>query len=108
MYEVSPLDRVAAKVDALSQKLDKMSISVVTPTPVSHPCEVCGVFVHTSVDCQLGNAVEGIEQVNYAQYNQGWRQNQNFCKTCQNPYGQQAAPPGYANNRVPQKSSLEL
>jgi len=36
------------------------------------------------------------------------RQNQNFYKTPQNSYGQ-AAPPGYANNqRVPQKSSLEL
>jgi len=36
------------------------------------------------------------------------RQNKNFYKTPQNSYGQ-AAPPGYANNqRVPQKSSLEL
>jgi len=36
------------------------------------------------------------------------RQNQNFYKTPQNSYGQ-AAPHGYANNqRVPQKSSLEL
>jgi len=35
-------------------------------------------------------------------------QNQKFYKTPQNSYGQMA-PPGYANNqRVPQKSSLEI
>jgi len=46
--------------------------------------------------------------MNYAQYNQGMRQKQNFYKTPQNSYGQ-AAPPGYANNqKVPRKSSLEL
>jgi len=43
--------------------------------------------------------------MNYAQYNQRMRQNQNFYKTSQNFYGQ-AAPPGYENNqRVPKKSS---
>ena len=37
------------------------------------------------------------------------RKNQNFYKTPQNPYGQQTTPPSYANNqRVPQKTSLEL
>ena len=46
--------------------------------------------------------------MNYAQYNQGMRPNQNFYKTPQNPFGQ-TAPPGYANNQeLPQKSSLEL
>ena len=46
--------------------------------------------------------------MNYAQYNQGMRQNQNFYKTPQNSYGQ-ATPPGYVNNqRVAQKSSLEI
>jgi len=46
--------------------------------------------------------------MNYAPYHQGMKQNQNFYKTPQNSYGQ-TAPPGYANNqRVPQKSSLEL
>jgi len=108
MYEISSLDHLAAKVDALSQKFDKMNTSVVTPSPVSPPCEICGVFGHIGIDCQLGSAIEGVEQINYAQYNQGMRQNQNFYKTPQNSYGQ-AAPPGYANNqRVPKKSSLEL
>ena len=78
MYKISTLDHLAAKVDALFQKFDKMSISAVTPAPVSPPCEVCGVFGHTDVECQLGRADEGVEQMNYAQYNQGMRQNQLF------------------------------
>jgi len=83
-----------------------MNVSAITLAPVSPPCEICGVFGHIGVDCQLGSAIEGVEQINYAQYNQGMWQNQNFYKNPQNSYGQ-IAPPGYANNqRVPQKSSL--
>ena len=40
MYEVSALDHLSAKVDALFQKFDKLTISVVTPPPASPPCEV--------------------------------------------------------------------
>jgi len=110
MYEVSTLDHLIAKVDALFQKFDKLSVSVVTPVSVSLPCEVFGIFGHTGVECQLGSVVEIPEQLNYAQYNQGMRPNQKcHNKTPQNPFGQQTTPPGYANNqRVPQKSSLEL
>ena len=77
MHEISSLDHLAAKVDALTQKFDKMNTSVVTPALVSPPCKVCGVFGHIDVDFQLGSAIEGVEQ-NYAQYNQGMRQNQIF------------------------------
>jgi len=56
-------------VNALFKKFDKMSVSAVTPAFVSPPCEVCGIFGHTSVECQQGSVVEGIEQMNYAQYN---------------------------------------
>jgi hypothetical protein len=46
--------------------------------------------------------------LNYAQYNQGMRQNQNFYKNPQNPYGQ-VTPPDYAINQgVAQKSNLEF
>jgi len=56
----------------------------------------------------MGNAINDIEQVNYAQYAQGMRQNQNFFKNPQNSFGQ-TAPPGYVNNqRVASKSSLEI
>jgi len=67
MYEISSLNHLAAKVDALTQKIDKMNTSVVTPTPVSPPCEVCGVFGHIGIKCQLCSVV----------YNQGMRPNQN-------------------------------
>jgi len=72
MYEVSTLDHLSAKVDTLFQKFDKSSVSVVTPAPVSPPCEVRGMFGNTDVECQLGSAVES------PQYNQGMRPNQFF------------------------------
>jgi len=80
MYKVSNFDHLAAKVDALTQKIEKMNVNVVTRTFVSPPCEICGVFGHIGVDCQLGSAIDSVEQMNYAQYNQGMRQNQNFYK----------------------------
>jgi len=108
MYEVSNLDHLATKVDALTQKIEKMNVSVVTPALVSPPCEICGVFGHIGVDCQLGSTIVGIEKMNYAQYTQGMRQNQKFYKNPQNSYGQMV-PPGYATNqRIPHKSSLEI
>jgi len=78
MYEVSTLDHLSAKVDALFQKFDKLTVSGVTPPPTSPPSEVCGIFGHTCVECQLGSAVASPEQVSYAQYNQRMRPNQNF------------------------------
>jgi hypothetical protein len=110
MYEVSALDHLNAKVDTLFQKFDKLSVSVVTPAPVSPPCEVCEILGHTGVEWQLGSVVESLKQLNYDQYNQGMRPNQKkYNKTPKNPFGQQTTPPGYANNqRVAQKSSLKL
>jgi len=40
MYEVSALDHLSAKVDALFQKFDKLTVSFVTPPPASPPCKV--------------------------------------------------------------------
>ncbi|KEH26354.1 hypothetical protein MTR_6g052950 [Medicago truncatula] len=89
-------------------KTRQLSVSAVTPAPVSPPCEICGIFGHIGGESQLGSAIESTEKLNYDQYNQGMRPNQNFYKTPQNPFGQ-TTPPGYANNQgVPQKSSLEL
>jgi len=95
---------------ALDHLNDKLTVSAITPAPVLPPCEVYGIFGCTGVECQLGSVAGNLEQVNYAQYNQEFRNNQNFYnKTPQNLFGQQTAPPGYANNqRFPQKSSMEL
>ncbi|KEH15603.1 hypothetical protein MTR_0750s0010 [Medicago truncatula] len=101
-------DHLAAKVDALTQKFEKLNVNTVTPSPTSPPCEICGIFGHFGVDCQLGSATNSIEQLNYAQYNQRTRPNQNFYKNPQGSYGQ-VAPPGYTNNqRVAQKPSFGL
>ena len=75
-----------------------MNVSAVIPTSVSPPCEICGVFGHIDVDCQLGSAIDSVEQMNYTQYNQEMRQNQIFYKNPQNCYGQ-VAPLSYANNQ---------
>jgi len=107
MNEISSLDHLSAKVDTLSLKFDKINVSVVTSISVEPPCGACGIFGHTSIDCQPGSAVESIEQINFVQYNQGMKQ-QNFYKKFQNPFGQ-TTPPSYASNqRVAQKSSLEI
>jgi len=65
MYEISTLDHLSAKVETLFQKFDKLSVSVVTPTPVSPPCEFCGILGHTDLECQLGSTIESPEQLNY-------------------------------------------
>jgi hypothetical protein len=110
MYEVSNYDHLAVKIDALTQKFEKINVSVISSSSSASPsCEICGVFGHFGIDCELGSVVRSPEQVNHAQYNQGFRNNQNFFQTPQNLFGQQTTPPSYANNqRVPQKSSLEL
>ena len=80
-----------------------------TFSPVSPPYKVYWIFGHTSVESQLGSVVRSPEQVNYAQYNQGFRNSQKKFQTPQNLFGQQTTPPGFANNqRVPRKSDLEF
>jgi hypothetical protein len=70
MYEVSNYDHLAAKVDALTQKFEKLNVSAITSAPASPSCEICGIVGHIGVDCPLGSAINGVEQLNYAQYNQ--------------------------------------
>jgi len=50
MYEVCALDHLNAKADILFQKFDKLSVSVVTPAPVSPPYKVCGIFGHMTLN----------------------------------------------------------
>jgi len=81
-----------------------------TSFPILPPCKVKEIFGYTGVEYQLGSVVRSPEQVNYAQYNQGFRNKQNFyIQNPQNLFEQQTTPPSYATNqRVTQKSSLEL
>jgi len=55
-------------------------------------------------------SIIGVLFTTYAQYNQCFRNNQKiYIQTPQNLFGEQTSPPGFANNqRVPQKSDLEL
>src|SRR4030067_101570 len=77
--------------------------------PISLTCEICGFFGHTGVECQLGSIVRSPEQLNYAQFNQGFENNQFCFQNPQNIFGQQTILPDCANNqRVHQKSNLEL
>ncbi|KEH39917.1 hypothetical protein MTR_1g015673 [Medicago truncatula] len=74
-----------------------------THSPVFPPCY--GIFGHTG---QLGSVVRSPEQVTYAHYNQGFRNDQ-FFQTPQNSFGQQTTPPDFENNQgVSQRSNLEL
>src|SRR4030043_62134 len=78
-------------------------------SPISLTCEICGFFGHTGVECQLGSIVRSPEQVNYAQFNQGFENNQFCFQNPQNIFGQQTTLPDCANNqRVHQKYNLEL
>jgi len=57
-------------------------------SPVLPPCKVYGIFGHTGVECQLGSVLRSPEQVNYAQYNQGFMNNQKiYMQTPLNLFG---------------------
>jgi ubiquinone biosynthesis protein UbiJ len=51
MNEISHLDHLSAKVDALSEKFDKMNISAITPTSILPSCGACSISGHTSIEC---------------------------------------------------------
>lgn len=61
MDETSSIDYLSTKVNALSQRLDRMS----TPT-FSPPCETCGLSSHSNTDCNLSS----VEQLNFVQNGQ--------------------------------------
>ena len=124
MYEISDLDNVHAKVDALTLKIDNLTaippaiVAAITPN-----CKICGVPGHLVTECKI-LAGTPADQVNYAQgnpysntYNPGWKNHPNFSYKNPNalyaPNQAPAVPPGYqkppANApSVPRKSNLEL
>ncbi|XP_050897642.1 uncharacterized protein LOC127104499 [Lathyrus oleraceus] len=69
MYEISSLDHVNAKVDALTQKIENLTITPAATMAVVAPnCEICGVPGNGTPECQLLTGIS-IDQVNYAQGN---------------------------------------
>lgn len=105
-YEVNGIDRVNAKLDALTQKIESLDITPATiVAAITQNYELCGTPGHTNVDCQL---LAGIptDQINCAQgnpysntYNHGWRNHLNFYYKNNNalfpPNLTPSIPPGY-------------
>ncbi|XP_058750988.1 uncharacterized protein LOC131624001 [Vicia villosa] len=124
MYEISSLDRVNAKVNALTQKIENLTVApVAAVAAVSPNCEICGMSGHAAPECHLLAGVS-TELVNYAQgnpysntYNPGWKNHPNFSYknniSLYAPGQAPSVPPGYqkapfAAPNVPRKSNLEL
>ncbi|KAI5385440.1 hypothetical protein KIW84_072152 [Lathyrus oleraceus] len=54
MYEVNGMDHVNAKVDALTQKIENLTITPAAVVAVVAPnCELCGTPGNTNVECKL-------------------------------------------------------
>lgn len=69
IYEVSNLDHVDAKMDALTQKVESLVINPTTTVVAVQPeCEICGTPGHVTAECSLLDETNPY-QVNYAQGN---------------------------------------
>jgi hypothetical protein len=121
VHELSSIDMMQAKMDALALKVEHMCINSNTAAAVSSDCEICGTKGHQYAECSLLNETH-FEKVNYTQgnpysntYNPGWRNHPNFSYKNNNPIQNNAPPrPSYQAPRsnqpmqpVPPKPSLE-
>ena len=64
---MAAIDHLAAKMDILTQRIDKMSMNALSTLP-SISCEICGCMGHTAMECQLGNFNShdpSMEHINY-------------------------------------------
>lgn len=106
MYKLSSFDHINAKVDALTQKIDNLTITPATTVAAVAPnCEICGIPGHAAPECQLLTGTS-TNQVKYAQgnpysntYNPGWKNHPNFLYKNNNalyaPNQAPTVPPGY-------------
>ena len=53
-YDVDAIDHLAAKMNILTQRIDKMSMNALSTAP-SNSCEIYGYMGHTTMECQSGN-----------------------------------------------------
>lgn len=121
MYEVNVIYHVSAKVDAISQKIERLTVTPsATVDAVTPNYEICGVPGYITSECQVMAGIPS-DQVNYAQgnpylntYNLRWRNHPNFSYKNNNtlfspsepPPGFQKAPP--AAPQAPKKSNLKI
>jgi len=47
---------LSAKVDVMSQKLERLNINSIGPSTPSPSCEICGSVNHLTMNCQVGSA----------------------------------------------------
>ncbi|XP_058742185.1 uncharacterized protein LOC131614643 [Vicia villosa] len=90
-HEMSCMDMMNAKMDALALKFETMSQNPTTVAAIQSECELCGTQGHQTIDCNLLNDTSSY-QVNYTQgnpflntYNHGWRNHPNFSYKNNNP-----------------------
>ena len=109
-YEIFSLTLLTAKMDAMTQKLDKLNVHIVNSCTPSPLCDRCGTVEHVTKNCQVGNpfAPPHVEHVAYVSnfqprpnhdpysnsYNPGWKQHPNFSyRTDPLPFSQANARP---------------
>ena len=64
-FEVDALTLVSAKVDAMTERLDRMNVNAVNSSGPS-TCEICGSIKHVTLNCQVRSPFsQGPSEVNY-------------------------------------------
>jgi hypothetical protein len=121
MYEISHIDQVYARLDALTQKVENLSTTPTATVAVANQdCELCGAQGHTIAECQVLTGVSQ-DQVNYTQgnpysnnFNPGFKNHPYLSYKSNNAlYAPSSAPPGYQKpayptQNAPRKSNLEI
>jgi len=54
-YDIDAITLVSAKKNAMTQKLDRLNVSVVNSCASSPSCDRCGSLDHVIENCQVGN-----------------------------------------------------
>ncbi|XP_045791275.1 uncharacterized protein LOC123885979 [Trifolium pratense] len=118
MYEISNMDHINAKLDALTQKIESLTNAPkATVAATIQNCELCGAQGHTIAECRLLTEAP-TDQVNYTKgnsYNQNQRNHPYLSYNSNNALyapGQAPtpSPPGFQKpaQNAPMKSNLEL
>ena len=109
-FDVEALTLLTAKMNAMTQKLDRLSVNAMNSCALSSTCDRCGLLDHETVNCQVGNpfAPSPGEHVTYMNnfqtrqnrghysnaYNPSWKHHLNFSyKTEHLPFPQANAGP---------------